>query len=156
MPCVLCSRPSFSPPQQQAEEAEEYTCPLCAATDQGAGASSMSWAAEASRGRGGRSTEEGEGFFAEGAHTRGGRGLRIPSRSTQTGGGRQPPNLPRPRAQAQQARKPAPRKQTICRRDGAGASRAMAETTSSAETGPFSRAPAKASKKASRRYASDP
>ena len=32
----------------------------------------MSWGAGASRGQGGRSTEEGEGFFAEGAHSRGG------------------------------------------------------------------------------------
>ena len=48
--------------------------------DKSAGASSMSWAAEASRGRGGRSTEEGEGFFAEGAHTRGGHvGKRLAS-----------------------------------------------------------------------------
>jgi hypothetical protein len=40
----------------------------------------MSWSAEASRGRGGRSTEEGEGFFAEGAHTRGGHvGKRLAS-----------------------------------------------------------------------------
>ena len=48
--------------------------------DQSAGASSMSWIAEASRGRGGRSTEEGEGFFAEGAHSRGGHpGRRLES-----------------------------------------------------------------------------
>ena len=40
----------------------------------------MSWGAEASRGRGGRSTEEGEGFFAEGAHSRGGHvGKRLAS-----------------------------------------------------------------------------